>query len=277
VCERDRLAINSELFCQSPLRKVIDGYEAPNIRSTDRAAITLNDLDVFEGRSLSDFPIEPSRRAGNPTSVVCFATANPAGSQIVDRAIVDRMLPALRTACELRMLQKMELPIPDSIIGTQTDQRGLTMRLRRSEGETVKGALMLRALVGCADIGGDGAGDEPFTALAAYAYGGRSLISGVGGLVLKASDDVILAVFPHDDPREACEAVLKTARDISEGIPAGRLQASVALHYGEIRYTDVGPDRTLHMTAIGLGLHWLQIALRGAGSDDGESITFQAF
>ena len=99
VYERDRLAINSALFCQSPLRQVNEANEALNIRSTDWAAITLNDLDVFEGRSLSEFLIEPSRGAGNPTSVVCFATANPAGFQIVDRAIVDRMLPGrgLRT------------------------------------------------------------------------------------------------------------------------------------------------------------------------------------
>jgi adenylate cyclase len=110
------------------------------------------------------------------------------------------------------MLRQMELPILDSIIGTQTVQRGLTIRLRRSEGETIEGALMLCALAGWADIGGDGAGDEPFTALAAYVHGARSMISGGGGLVLKASDDVILAVFPHDDPREACKAALNTAR-----------------------------------------------------------------
>ena len=87
VYERDRLAINSALFCQNPLRQVIEAYEALNIRSTDRAAITLNDLDVFEGRNLSELLI------------VCFATTNPAGFQIVDRAIVDRMLPGrgLRT------------------------------------------------------------------------------------------------------------------------------------------------------------------------------------
>jgi adenylate cyclase len=182
------------------------------------------------------------------------------------------MLPPLRTACGLRMLRQMELPILDSIIGTQTVQRGLTIRLRRSEGETIEGALMLCALAGWADIGGDGAGDEPFTALAAYVHGARSMISGGGGLVLKASDDVILAVFPHDDPREACKAALNTARDISEGMPAGRLQASVDLHYGEIRYADVGPDRTLHMTAICSDLQWLQSALRGAGSDYGEPL-----
>jgi hypothetical protein len=60
------------------------------------------------------------------------------------------------------------------------------------------------------------------------------VISDGGGLVLKASDDVILAAFPHYDPREACEAALNTARDISEVMSAGRLQASVASHYGEI-------------------------------------------
>jgi hypothetical protein len=103
------------------------------------------------------------------------------------------------------------------------------------------------------------------------------MISGGGGLVLKASDDVILAVFPHEDPREACEAELNTARDISEGMPAGRLQASEDLHYGEIRYADVGPDRTLHMTAIGSDLQWLQSALRGAGSDDGEPLRSKRF
>ena len=181
------------------------------------------------------------------------------------------MLPPLRAACELRMLRQMELPILESIIGTQTVQRGLTMRLRRSEGETIEGALMLCALVGWADIGGDGAGDEPFTALAAYVHRARSMFSGGGGLVLKTGDDVILAVFPRDDPREACKATLNTARDISEGTPAGRLQASADLHYGEIRYADVGPGRTLHMTAIGRDL------LRGAGSDDGEPLRSKRF
>ena len=101
---------------------------------------------------LVELVIVPLCNADGPVSAAAFGTARPGGFTAAERAALERIVPALRNACELRTLRQVELTLLDTYIGIDHGQRILAGRIRRGQIESLEAALLLcdlRGFTGC--------------------------------------------------------------------------------------------------------------------------------
>jgi adenylate cyclase len=170
--------------------------------------------------------------------------------------VIERILPALRNACELRVLRQVELSLLDTYIGPLTAQRILAGRIRQGEIESMEAALLLCDLRGFTALSNRLPAEDVLDLLNAYFDRVVPAITREGGEILKFMGDAVLAFFPGYDPARASASALTAAREILteieqfefEGI---EIKAGIALHYGEVSYGNIGSGRRLDFTLIG--------------------------
>jgi adenylate cyclase len=219
----------------------------------DGADWTLN--DIYENRSLIELLICPLNTTSGPVSAASFATRRPGGFGDLERNAINRVIPALRTCCELRTLRKVELTLLDTYTGATTARRILAGRIRRGEVETLEAALMPCDLRGFTEISNRLSGACVIELLDSYFDLVIPAITEAGGEVVKFMSDALLALFPGESPADACGRALQAARAALRQL-AGydgdeALRAGIALHYGEMSYGNIGSGRRLDFTVIG--------------------------
>lgn len=233
IYDRDRLIINSTLFRESQLRQAMEGRDPLFTQGNEEQARVLRQLDVFKGRHLNAFMIQPLQSTGKPVSVLCFSTAKPGGFGLADAAAIDRILPSVRNTCELRALRQVELPILDGLLGRRTAGRLFATRLNAGEVETIEGALMLSRISDWSKIDAKDDYASLLDRLDTHETSALAAIASAGGLILDADSYRILAVFPDSESAKA------RALHAANLIPRGHdpLRVSTALLYGKLHYS----------------------------------------
>ncbi|MDE1991085.1 MAG: adenylate/guanylate cyclase domain-containing protein [Rhizobiaceae bacterium] len=260
-------------------------WRAMNTRQTIIA--TRNDegdqwqqLDSFAGYNLVEVMIVPLCNADGPVSAASFGTRRPGGFTPAERQVIERIMPSLRNACELRTLRQVELSLLDTYIGPMTAQRILAGRIRKGEIETMEAALMLCDLRGFTELSNRLPGERVLELLNAYFDAVVPAISRGGGEVLKFMGDAVLAVFPGHDAARSSNAALAASSAIlarleQMSFPDARLQAGIALHYGEVSYGNIGSGRRLDFTVIGPDVN-LVSRIQAVCSESGRSLLMSA-
>jgi adenylate cyclase len=242
-------------FATSPLRQVMDSRE-PMIVGADETKWPWQDIDVFTGRGLNQLVVAPLCNVDGPVSAAVFGTRRPGGFTMSDNRVIERILPALRNTCELRVMRQAELSLLDTYIGPMTAQRILAGRIRQGEIETMEAALLLCDLRGFTELSNRLPGDRVLELLNAYFGMVVPAITRQGGEVLKFMGDAVLAFFPSSDTQAASSSALAAADEILDSLERFELggttiRASIALHYGKVSYGNVGSGRRLDFTVIG--------------------------
>ena len=243
-------------FIDSPLRRVMEMEEPLAIRLGGLDDSRWTNIDVFRARGLSEAVFVPLRSGDGLVSAASFCTARSGGFATHERAALERVVPALRNACELRTLRKVELTLLDTYIGPITAQRILAGRIRRGQVESLEAALLLCDLRGFTDLSNRLPSDRVLALLDAYFDRVVPAITEAGGEVLKFMGDAVLAFFHRDEAAEAGAAALRAARSALDRLggftaPDAVLNAGVALHYGEVSYGNIGSGQRLDFTVIG--------------------------
>lgn len=245
VYEAGHAAAGSTAFRESPVRGVMDAKEHFIVRAGDPSFASWNGVDPFKGRGLREFLIAPLNVGEGPVGIAVFGTLRPSGFGLMDHAILERVLPLLRTIFELRTLRRLELPLLDSLVGVRTVERGLAATLLGHGTESAQAALMLVKLREVADSSIDVQDLDP-AVLEASIGDITSVISGHGGFVLNICADSILAMFPQET-EAACAAALTAAEtivgNVDNGEASSRPLADIILHYGKATYSQL--DTTL--------------------------------
>jgi adenylate cyclase len=243
-------------FANSPLREVMETGEVLSVRLDDGAKTAWADIDVFQGRHLVEQYIVPLCNADGPVSAACFCTAAPRGFTVSEMAALERIVPALRNVCELRALRRTELTLLDTYIGATTARRILAGHIRRGSVETLETALLLCDLRGFTDLSNRLSSAHILKLLDTYFDHIIPPIIAGGGEVLKFMGDAVLAFFSKGDGATSSAAALASAQaalacldDVS--FPGVKLQAGIALHYGEVSYGNIGSGQRLDFTVIG--------------------------
>lgn len=241
-------------FADSPLRQVMETRETLLIGPGDSARWA--EIDVFSGRSLTQLMIAPLCNADGPVSAASFGTKRPSGFSPSDTQVIERILPALRNACELRLLRQAELSLLDTYIGPVTAQRILAGRIRQGEIESLEAALLLCDIRGFTALSNRLPSGQMLRLLNAYFDKVVPAITNRGGEVLKFMGDAVLAFFPGYDQKEACHAALAAATAILDEVDrfafeGVTVKAGIGLHFGEVSYGNVGSGRRLDFTLIG--------------------------
>jgi adenylate cyclase len=244
------------ILAGSPLQQVMEARRPISVRSGTARGDAWFDLDVFCGRGLAEFVIAPLLASVAPGNAVAFGTTRHGGFAPEERAVLLRILPALRVICEARSLRRVEATLLDTYIGVTTRERILAGHVRRGDVETLEAALLLCDL-------------RDFTALSNRLPVGRVLellndyfdcvvpaIVNGGGEILKFMGDAVLAFFHRPSPGDACAAALEAGRAALEGLrgcapPDAELRAGIALHYGAVSYGNIGSGTRLDFTLIG--------------------------
>jgi adenylate cyclase len=235
---------------QEPLVLRIDG-------GTDAAWIH---TDLFEGRHLVEFVIVPLYDANGLRGAASFATARASGFTDAERTVLNRILPALRNACELRTLRRLEIGLLDTYVGAETARRVLAGHIRRGKVETLEAALMLCDLRGFTELSNRLPSDRVIQLLNTYFDCVVPAIIEPGGEVIKFMGDAVLAFFHLHEPVAACATCLQSASNALESlrrltIPDAELRAGIGLHYGEVSYGNIGYGHRLDFTLIGRGVN----------------------
>jgi adenylate cyclase len=243
-------------FVDSPLQRVMymDGPLA--VRLGDLGGQRWTNIDVFRERGLIEAVFVPLRSGDGLVSAAAFCTARPGGFGAHEHAALERVVPALRNACELRTLRKVELTLLDTYIGPTTAQRILAGRIRRGQIESLEAALLLCDLRGFTELSNRLPSARVLELLDAYFDRVVPAIVDAGGEILKYMGDAVLAFFHRDEAAAACAAALHAALASLDSLdrftaPDAELRAGVALHYGEVSYGNIGSGQRLDFTVIG--------------------------
>jgi adenylate cyclase len=256
VHDREHGLMVTTPFASSPLRQVLETHEPMVVRLGINDDPAWTEIDVFRGRRLAEILIVPLCNADGPVSAATFCTASRGGFSAAARAALDRIVPALRSACELRTLRQTELTLLDTYVGSTTARRILGGRIRRGQAESLEAALMLCDLRGFTDLSNRLSSERVLALLNAYFDRVVPAITDNGGEVLKFMGDAVLAFFHRDDAALACEAALQAAHNALDSLervtePDAELRAGIALHYGVVSYGNIGSGRRLDFTVIG--------------------------
>lgn len=256
IRDREHGILSSPSFANSPLRQVMETGETLLVRFDDESKSAWTQIDVFQGRNLVEHYIVPLSNADGPVSAVCFCTASRRGFSADDMRALERIVPALRNVCELRVLRRTELTLLDTYIGATTAQRILAGHIRRGSVETLEAALLLCDLRGFTDLSNRLSGTRMLKLLDIYFDRIIPPIIEGGGEVLKFMGDAVLVFFSKQDAAASCAAALHSAmaaltRLDEVSLSDAKLQAGIALHYGEVSYGNIGSGQRLDFTVIG--------------------------
>lgn len=150
----------------------------------------------------------------------------------------------------------MELTLLDTFVGPGPARRILAGHIRRGQMETLHTALMLCDMRGFTSLSNRLPGARMLELLDLYFDQVLPAVAGAGGEILKFMGDAVLAFFPGSPPEAACAAALHAAEEACTRLTAFAatdppLAATIALHYREVSYGNIGSGRRLDFTLIG--------------------------
>ena len=274
--DREHGMVTDPVFIGSPLHRVFEAHEPVIVRTDDPKGPTWTQLDVFQNRGLVELMMVPLRNSDGPVSAASFCTARPGGFTASEHAALARIVPALRNACELRILRRIELTLLDTYVGSTTAQRILAGHIRRGETESLEAALLLCDLRWFTEMSNTLPPERVLELLDRYFDRVVPPIIAAGGEVLKFMGDAVLAFFHHDDARAACAAALEGARGALEALAdEPELHAGIALHYGTVSYGNIGSGHRLDFTLIGPDVN-LVSRIQGVCSATGQPLLMSA-
>lgn len=280
IHDREHGILATAAFAGSPLCEVMESGVAKLLLIGRERQPAWTGIDIFQGRNLAAYYIVPLNNADGPVSAVTFCTASPAGFGEADLAALERVLPALRNACELRILRRTELSLLDTYIGANTARRILAGQIRRGTVETLEAALLLCDLRGFTELSNRLPSSRVLNLLNAYFDRVVPAITEAGGEVLKFMGDAVLAFFPQAEAAQSCNAALRAAIAALarlEEMPQSdtALNAGIALHYGTVSYGNIGSGQRLDFTVIGPDVN-LVSRIQGASSSTNRRLLMSA-
>lgn len=190
-----------------------------------------------------------------------IATQDPNNFSDEQRAIIEKIVPALTVVAELKMLRSTFREVLSAYVGRGPAEQIIDGTIHRGEVTPVRAAILVADLRGFTHLSTQLPPADTADVINAYYDVVVPQVTERGGEVLKFIGDAVLAVFPAhdmgDEPAvlaalEAARAALDTkvepyARD-------GRkfaIKFGIAIHFGEAVYGNVGSGDRLDFTVIG--------------------------
>jgi adenylate cyclase len=260
-------------YQQSPLRYLRDRYEQDNIPG---ARWKLEDPEVARR-----FPLFEELRAMGMTEYVLrlvvfsqartalqgamlsAATDRPGGFSDADVAVLSHILPALAIVAYRIGLMRVATETLGAYLGPKTGAQVLQGKIRRGDSEVIQAALLLADLRGFTALVDRAPGTAVVGWLNQHLERIGDAVTEHGGEILKFLGDGLLAVFASAETGadEACRKALAAALDAGRGNAAlnekriaaqgPALDLTIALHFGDVVYGNIGTARRLDFTVIG--------------------------
>lgn len=196
-------------------------------------------------------------------AALSMATDRPGGFTEDEIAAVGRILPALGIVAYRIGLSRVAVETLGAYLGPQTGAHVMQGMIRRGDSQVISAALLLADLRGFTALVDANPGTDVVGWLNQHLECIGDAVTERGGEVLKFLGDGLLAVFPSDriGAEQACREALRAAVDAggrnaalnarrtAEGGPT--LDLTIALHFGDVIYGNIGTARRLDFTVVG--------------------------
>lgn len=255
IYDRKHFVQHIAAFAGSPVLQAMETGEWQTVRA-DTDADIIDRLEIFRNRGMAELLTAPLQ-GGSTVGSVTLGTRRAGGFTPVERQALERILPALCGACELRLLRHVATTLLDTYVGPTSRQRILAGRIRRGDVENLEAALLFCDLRDFTGLSNRLPAAQLLDHLNLYFDQVVPPITAGGGEILKFIGDAVLAFFHCDDGAAAsCAAAFAAAKSIHARLDAIQtestaLRAGIALHHGEVSYGNVGSGRRLDFTVIG--------------------------
>jgi adenylate cyclase len=280
IHDREHAMPHIAAFTGGPVRQAMETREWRTVRADTDGAI-LNQVEIFCNCGIAELLIAPLPNGAGLVSAVIFGTRSAHGFTAAERKALERILPALSGACELRSLRRIGTALLDTYIGPMSRQRVLAGQVRRADVESLETGLLLSDLRDFTGLTNSLSPVQVLERLNLYFDQVVPAITAAGGEILKFIGDAVLAVFHCDEGAAAsCAAAYVAANNIHARLAAAptdtdTLSASIALHHGKVSYGNIGSGRRLDFTVIGRDVNLLS-RIQGVGGATGHPLLMSA-
>ena len=176
-------------------------------------------------------------------------------------ALIARLMPFLGLAIKSASLGRIARTLVETYLGRDAGKRVLSGRIARGVADRIETVLWFSDLRNFTRISDASPPETVIPLLNDYADAIISAIHDNGGDVLKLIGDGVLAIFPAEERRHACEAALRAAQLAQESVRTLNVERSgqglpatdmyLGLHIGEVYYGNIGSRERLDFTVIG--------------------------
>lgn len=196
-------------------------------------------------------------------AALSMSTDRPGGFTEADVDRVGLLLPALGVVAYRIGLSRVAVETLGAYLGAQTAARVLQGKIQRGDTEIISAALLLADLRGFTALVDRSRPEDVALWLNQHLECVGDAVAEHGGEILKFLGDGLLAVFPADrvGVERACSEAVSAALDARSRNTAlnGRRDArgapelglTLAVHFGDVAYGNIGTARRLDFTIIG--------------------------
>jgi adenylate cyclase len=196
-------------------------------------------------------------------AILSVATDRPGGFADGEFEAVESIVPALSVVAYRIGLSHVATETLGAYLGPQTGAHVLQGMIRRGDSQEISAALLLADLRGFSALVDHAPGKEVVGWLNQHLECVGDAVTERGGEILKFLGDGLLAVFASDriGAERACSAAVSAAVDAcgrNAALNARRaaengptLDLSIALHFGDVVYGNIGTARRLDFTVVG--------------------------
>jgi adenylate cyclase len=224
-------------------------------------------FDELRSQGITEYALRfvpfSKRRTALQGVVLSMATDRRGGFTEAEIDAVGCLLPALSIVAYRFGLSRVATEILSTYLGPVTGSRVLQGMIVRGDSEVISAALLLADLRGSTALFDGAPGTRAVGWLNEHLQCIGEAVQEHGGEILKFLGDGLLAVFAseHIGAERACDEAVRAAIDACErnaalgaqrardGGPA--LDLSIALHFGDIVYGNIGTARRLDFTVVG--------------------------
>jgi adenylate cyclase len=256
-------------YLRSPVRHLIERNE-PRARWKLEDPEVVQQFPLFEelrALGITEYALRfvqfSRRRTALQGAALSIATDRAGGFTDAELEAAGGILPALSVVAYRIGLTRVAAETLGAYLGRETGARVLQGMIRRGDSEVIAAALLLADLRGFTALVDRAPATEVVGWLNQHLECIGDAVAARGGEVLKFLGDGLLGVFPAAQvgAERACSAALSTALDAGdrnaalnarrarEGGPA--LDLTIALHFGDVVYGNIGTARRLDFTVIG--------------------------
>ena len=254
----DYIERDSGIYKRSPFR-IIEETRRPlvlDLRVTDDEAFGI--VKELKADGMQHYGCFPMRFADGAANAITVATREDEGFTAERVALLEKIMPALGAALEIRTYHRVLQEVLSTYVGRGPAEKIVKGRIHRGEVVSIGAALLFADLRGFTSLSTRLPPEATLDILNRYYDFIVPAVLAEHGEILKFIGDGILAVF--DDARDgvvgACARALAAAEAAAVAAQGAELlgekiRFGIALHHGEAMYGNVGSGDRLDFTVIG--------------------------
>ena len=215
-------------------------------------------LAELRAEGVTDYFASPLFFTDGTIHVVTSTTREPGGFTDEQIAGIEAIITPLARVAEVLVLRRMASTLLDTYVGHDAGERILAGHIRRGDIEEIHAAIWLSDMRGFTALADTLPPRVMIDLLNRYFDCQVPVILDHGAEVLKFMGDGLLAIFTiAGNEAEVCERALAAARGaqaniaaLSDSVMPG-LRFGLALHIGDVLYSNIGSGNRLDFTCIG--------------------------